>query len=101
MPALCTPQGRTGAEGFPASPVARVAHETGLKGCPEILQNQSRSVSRNLCRNLPEKIGPVFLQYENCAQPIFVPPWQKFTHPFGNLIWGDLVHYSALVCLLE
>ena len=99
LPVLCPPQGRTGAEGFPA-----------FSGGLSSPWYRARSLARKFRKTEPKiftKFGPAFARkiwacfYSmKDSQPFWSPLGKDFKPPFGHLIWGAFVHYSALVCLL-
>ena len=86
LPAVCTPQGRTGAEGFPA-------FSSGQRSP----RNRARSWSRNFTKSGPKifpkfvpkfarKIWACFLQYEKFPSQFLSPLGKNFTPHFGNSI---------------
>ena len=119
LPALCTPQGRTGAEGFSAFSGGRRSPRNRVWSWPRnFTQNLARNVSQNLCRNSPGNVGPVFT-VPKISQSIFVSPWEKFHTPFwkfylswfcppfcpglsavSNILLGlQVIHGADLQCL--
>ena len=106
-----------GLQGLKILSVANALHTPGRNRCrgissllrwPEWPTKAGRRLSRNFIKS-----GQTFsvlrfartccslVQCKN-SQPFFSPPPSpaKFHTPFWNLIWGDFVHCSALVCLL-
>ena len=60
LPAICTPQGRTGAEGFPTFSGGQRSPRNRARSWSRNFTKSGPKFSRNLHRSSPEKFGPVF-----------------------------------------